>query len=43
MIRYVLLDKKTNKVTKYSWLQWNIAFFILWASGIVVGIAITTL
>jgi hypothetical protein len=42
MVRYVLMDKKTNKVTKYSWFQWQIAFFLLWASGIVLGLAIST-
>ena len=43
MVRYIILDKKINKITKYSWIQWNIAFFIVWVSGIITGIALSKL
>lgn len=41
MIRYVLMDKKTNKITKFSWLGFQSAFLLVWIAGIAVGYAIS--
>jgi len=42
MVRYVLIDKKKNTEFKYSWIEWHFALFVIWGSGICVGLAIAT-
>lgn len=38
--RYTLKDNKTGTITEYSKLQWDIAWILVYISGIIIGVLI---
>ena len=43
MKRYTVIDNKNSKITHYSNLEWNIAWWAVYIIGIVTAVVIITL